>query len=220
MTPFDDALEAQKAMGTLAPASHWAALVLFGFNVHADVSGFIIEHATFEWEDVSIWRWRGWYDQLAEVRLPNPPQREGTLHEALHVRWHWWQHDHPDMVRALAWQVGIYGYLGRSYAVRFDVEPEVMDFFSLYYNGDRSWPGMFDMDGSGPKPRVVISKQFWDEPDLSNIVTWEIFTGLCSYMMGKFKDGPRRLPSSMHWIFREFFGGDPLATPYYQGGPP
>lgn len=49
---------------------------------------------------------------------------------------------------------------------------------------------------------------------------WEIYAGLSSWTMGKYKDGPRALPSYMWRYFTPEFTGVVSEKPVYEGGHP
>ncbi len=169
----------------------------------------------------------GWFapatlDGVGKVQLA-AWQAEACLHECSHVWWHWKrqlgsQHEKE----SLAFQVALYSQLDSGLVERMGICPAaVVDFMKGYYFGIGTWAGMYALNGPRTDLGLIVNGKWAGSGlDMGNIIDWEIYAGLCSYTMGQYKSGPRRLPQTMWWIFDEEFTGEVQATPSYEGGVP
>lgn len=144
----------------------------------------------------------------------NCTQYEAGLHELSHVWWHTYRLQNPEVVKSLVKDV-----------VRLadgDGSADAVAFAKGYVNGIGSWKGMYCTDNGCADPHNIKDSDF----DLTEAATkakindWEIYAGLSSWTMGKFKDGSHALPSYMWKYFELEFKGEISEKPYYEGGHP
>lgn len=149
--------------------------------------------------------WAPW-DRLVILETT---QREAAVHEFAHVWWHDRRRTHPEAPAALARDVVRLAGMdpGRSpeYA-------EAIAFARGYVHGVGDWKGMY--------PGVRDPRHLTREDLRTRVLDWEIFAGFCSWTMGDFQRGSRRLPSFMARHLQPLFTGRIRAVPYYRGGPP
>ena len=222
MALYDDRLR-QNFIGLDKGAEQYRDLMFDAFGVTPEAREYILANNTVAWEDEPPFeghpekRVRGFYWDGQAV-IPRPQQTEGSLHELAHG---WWkkQRQEPNVAYVLAYQIAVYAIAGPEAST-----PQFHEFAKGYYYGIGDWPGMYVKDG---KRTELQQARWWDflcpnrrRLDMDLVLDEELFAGPCSWTMGQFKTGIRRLPQSMWWIFNEFFTGEILATPRYEGGVP
>lgn len=159
-----------------------------------------------------------WYPDQRTVYLTSY-QHEGAVHELSHVFWHELRLEdrqlREDLVRDLVRLSDMDPAQHPNYAPAIKFTREY-----VYGIPERGWKGMLANAhyDNGPMPEDIHNLT---PEDFENKVNdWEIYAGLCSWTMGKFKEGPHRLPPSMWRYFELQFTGYVLVRPYYEGGHP
>ena len=159
---------------------------------------------------------QGWsppasYDGIGKIVL-GYFQAEGCLHECSHVFYHWRRHEQPELKLALAKELVLLADYGPS-LIFF----EAVIFARGYVYGIGTWPGMFAEGG-----RKVADVHRLTEADLPHINDWEIFAGLASFTMGKWRNhvvgttAKCLLPAGFDRFFDSMLTGQVLVTPYYE----
>lgn len=144
-------------------------------------------------------------------------QHESTVHELSHVWWHWFRLEHGELRKDLARDV-----------VRLsDMDPglhpefvRIIHFAREYAFGAGEWIGMYgNADYHNNRENLPHDVHNLTEEDFEfRVNDWEIFAGFSSFTMGKFKDGPRKIPEFMWKYFEQLFSGKILVIPYYMTG--
>lgn len=156
----------------------------------------------------------GWMPGDKKVEV-NCTQYEAALHELSHVWWHGYRLQNPDMVKGLAKDV-----------VRMangeGATTEAANFAKGYVNGIGDWKGMYCTDNGCADTKNIQDSDFdlTEAAKNAKIIDWEIYAGLSSWTMGRFKDGTRILPQYMWKYFEPQFKGVITEKPYYEGGHP
>lgn len=155
-----------------------------------------------------------WHPGPRLVELPGM-QHEAAVHELSHVWWHDLRERDPQL------KGGLVRDLVRLSEMDPMAHPEIsiaIRFAREYVGGipERNWPGMFANPQTGE--RVADVHHLTPRDFERCILDWEIYAGLCSWTMGKFKEGPHQLPELMWRYFKPQFTGKVKVAPYYEGG--
>lgn len=153
-----------------------------------------------------------WIPASKTVQL-NCIQHEAALHELSHVWWHTYRLQNPEVVKGLARDlVKLADGDGAATAVAFA---------KTYVSGDGgSFKGMYCNNGCVADVHNLQDSDFDITESAANakINDWEIYAGLSSWTMGRFKSGSHALPAYMWKYFDPEFTGTIQITPYYDGG--
>ncbi|MBI2018620.1 hypothetical protein HYS96_02830 [Candidatus Daviesbacteria bacterium] len=189
--------------------------ILNAYGFTATAADFIKRNSTITVNDLSDSCSGGggfWIPATRNVQL-NCAQHEGTVHELSHVWWHTFRLQNPEMVKGLARDVvRLADGDGSSIAVAFA---------RTYVYGDGgSFKGMYCNNGCVADVHNLQDSDFDLTEAASNakINDWEIYAGLSSWTVGRFKTGSRALPSYFWKYFEPQFTGTIQITPYYDGG--
>lgn len=159
-----------------------------------------------------------WYPDRRVVYLTSF-KHEGAVHEFSHVWWHDLRLQdrrlREDLVRGLVQLSDMDPAQKQKYTSAIHFAREY-----VYGIPEKGWKGMLANahDDNGPMPADIRNLTPQDFAERVN--DWEIYAGLCSWTMGRFKDAPRRLPPFMWRYFEPQFLGVIKSVPYYQGGHP
>ena len=195
-------------------ANTFRDFVLQAFGVTDTAKAFIKNNSTIEIADLKDTCSGGggsWNPSSKKVLL-NCAQYEGGLHELSHVWWHTYRLQNPDKAKSLAKDV-----------VRMadgDGSAAAVEFAKGYVNGIGTWKGMYCTDAGCADPHNIKDSDFDITEAAANakINDWEIYAGLSSWTMGRYKDGSHALPSYMWQYFSPEFKGVITEKPYYDGG--
>ncbi len=163
-------------------------------------------------------------------------EAQGTLHECAHVWFHWWVRQTPMAMLSACWlpvayakqygpaeplpvsaldpaDVAVFGQPDApidKLAARIAMNKlgSFSDFIRGYVYGIGRWPGMYYDTATGQHADLDEI-----ERDMHLINWWEILAGISSWCMGRFKDGPHRIPKGFWWLYRPLFTGEIQATP-------
>lgn len=184
---------------------------LFGFTRQA--AEYIAGTSSFDVHKPDTTQGGGGWCPWDRLVLLNGSQREAAVHECCHVFWHDYRRMYPNLARDLARDVV---RLADMDPRRFPHCRAAIEFARGYVNGIGTWKGMYATD----RGKVADVHHLTDDDFAHRVIDWEIFAGFCSWTMGRFKDGPHRLPRFMWRYFEPVFTGTIHARPYYDGGPP
>lgn len=135
-------------------------------------------------------------------------EHQGGVHELSHVWWESFRRENTDTKRGLALDtVRLADLNSKEYA---GCEQAIALADNYVYG--RTFAGMY------PKVKDVHNLTSGDLN--GRVIDWEIYAGLCSFMMGQFRYGPRQLPPFMWKYFEPMFTGIVDVKPYYIGGHP
>lgn len=142
-------------------------------------------------------------------------QHEAAVHELSHVWWHFWRLHHPGLKKDLVRNLVILAGLNRD---EFTDRIEAINIAYTYVHGDGVWLGMLgNADGRNNPANLPKDIHSLTEEDFEfRVNDWEIFAGLASFTMGRFNEGPRKLPPSMYIYFEPLFMGaleEPASVP-------
>ena len=194
----------------LTPAEAYRQMTLHAYGVVPWAIDFIVKHSTFE-VDTALAYGGGWYpplvaDSTGKGRIVlRSFQDEACIHENSHVWWHWRRLEQPFLPLLLARAVVKVADMDEASNPQC---AEAIRFLRGYVNGIGDWPGMYALDGKVPDVHNLT------EADMVHIIDWEIFAGLCSYTMGKFREGERQLPPELWPFVDRFFTGTIWRRPY------
>lgn len=146
-------------------------------------------------------------------------QHEGAVHELSHVWWHFFREKHPEIKSGLVLDTVRLADLN---SIEYTGCEQAINHAHGYVYGINDWIGMY---GNADYKNNLKNKP----KDIHNLTDkyieilvndWEIFAGFCSFMMGRFRYGPRQLPTFMWKYFDPMFTGIVDTAPYYMGGRP
>lgn len=184
----------------------------YGFNSNAQ--NFIKKNSYFTVKDLSSscggGGWRPW-DKTVEL---NCAEHQAAVHELSHVWWHNRRIQNPEDAKGLSRDL-----------IRLadgDGSPLAISFARGYVYGIDNWKGMYCTDAGCADVHNIKDSDFnlTESPSNAKINDWEIYAGLSSWTMGRFKTGPHALPTYLWKYFEPQFTGTILTTPYYEEGHP
>lgn len=193
-------------------AEEFRSFIFQAFGFTETAKNFIANNSTIEISNLKDSCEGGnWVWQYKKVFL-NCAQYQAGLHELSHAWWHTYRLQNPDQARGLARDV-----------VRLadgDGSEVAVAFAKNYVYGNENWKGMYCEKAGCADVHDIKDNDFGLTNDMSNakINDWEIYAGLSSWTMGKFKNDPHALPEYMWKYFEPQFTGVISEKPYYEGG--
>ena len=190
-------------------AESYRRMTLFGYGVVPWAIEFIVEHSTFKVDTSYPWG-GGWNPPVNYVGkgsiVLKSFQDEGCIHEHSHIYWHWHRHENLWLPLQLAQDLVKVADLDES---NHPDEREAIWFSQDYVSGTPStgWPGMY--------PEVADVHNLTPEDMDDKVLDWEIFAGLSSFTMGRFRVGRHQLPPALWPYLDRFFTGTIWRRPYY-----
>ncbi|MDP2954095.1 MAG: hypothetical protein Q8O76_12355, partial [Chloroflexota bacterium] len=178
----------------------------YGFTQYA--RAFIRIHSTIEVGAGSTTTGGGgWTPWNHTVRLLSP-SHEAAVHELSHVWHHYLRQDDPGTYRYSLVRGLVHFANDRAWA-----GTELQKFFRVYVYGDPAtgFPGMLP----GVKDVWNITEEEWD----TKVIDAEVYAGIASWCMLKYREGLRALPPEMWGFYERLGGGITEAPAYYEGGP-
>ncbi|MCK4355333.1 FlxA-like family protein, partial [Candidatus Parcubacteria bacterium] len=186
----------------------------YGFNPEASL--FISNNSILTVLDPLDYSGGGtWYPDNETITL-NGEQHKSAVQGLSHVWWHAYRIEHPETAKDFAKDIVKLANLNPAQ------NPDIVnaiDFAEDYVYGIDGGMESYYCSDIGCADVYNISAQDFDftkTGDKAKIIDWEIYSGFCSFTMGKFKQGARALPGFMHQYFEPLFTGDILVSPYYE----
>ena len=182
----------------------------YGFTSTAQ--NFIKSNSSIRVKDLNGTCGGGFWIPWEKTVETNCAQHEATIHELSHAWWHTRRLQNPADARGLVRDlVRLADGDGSSTAVAFA---------RGYVYGIGDWKGMYCTSQGCADVHNIQDSDFdlTESTYNAKIIDWEIYAGLSSWTMGKFKDGSHALPSYLWKYFEPEFTGTIQVTPYYDGG--
>ncbi|HSX18887.1 MAG TPA: hypothetical protein VLE91_02000 [Candidatus Saccharimonadales bacterium] len=210
-TPTSSPVVGESSCGSYNDPVSLRDFLFCAFGVNADAANRIKNTTTIKLAtDCSCW-----YGSSREVHILDLA-REGALHELSHA---FWEDERGDANKRLTLvkdliKLGTTNDPNYSNATKFAHD---------YMYGIGDWKGMFCDYGNnrcvGKDPVTLSDSEIINYTANWQILDHEIYAGFASWTMGKFYDGPHKLPDFMAAHFTKEFSGKVIAVPYYEFGP-